>query len=452
MKIYNSLTKKKENFEPIQKEKVGIYVCGVTIYDRLHLGHARTFSAFDAIVRYLKYLEYDVNYIRNITDLDDKILNRARKENVLLPDLTRKYENLMHQDFDDLNLIKPNIEPRVTEHMQEIIEMIIVLMDKGFAYKSQNGDILFDLSKYKNYGKLSGQIIENNSSEFNDRKLIKDKVKENEADFVLWKSVDNEDDVSYDAPFGQGRPGWHIECSAMSKAYLGSNFDIHGGGNDLKFPHHENEIAQSVAANGEDYANYWMHTGMITVDGVKMSKSLGNFVTIEDMFQEYDPEAVKLFLLSSHYRSDMDYSLRAMNQAVKNLDKIYRLMNEKDLEYKDIYIYQDVVSKFKDAMNNDFNTPLALSVLYSLAGKMSDASSKEKNRIFSTIKHLSSVLGLWTKDANEYFESKKEVLTEDIKELINKRNLARENKDFKEADRIRDILIEKGISINDKRL
>jgi cysteinyl-tRNA synthetase len=453
MKIFNSLSKKKEELKTIKEDELGIYVCGVTIYDKLHLGHARTFTAFDVNIRYLESIGYKVKFVRNITDIDDKIINRAKELGVQPKELTIKYECLMKKNFESLNLKVPDVEPRVSEHIEEIIEMIIVLLDKGFAYKSLNGDVLFNISKRKNYGILSGQIIENIGSNFNERNLIKEQVKENENDFVLWKST-NDKLSSYSSPFGIGRPGWHIECSAMAKKHLGSNFDIHGGGKDLTFPHHENEIAQSTCANGTDYANLWMHTGMITVDGVKMSKSLGNFITIDDILEKYDPEAVRLFLLSSHYRSNMDYSLSSIEQAEKTLERVYGALERTDTGRYFIF-EEDTIKRFNEAMMDDFNTPLSLSIIYDAVKDLNKANEKNDlpqiKKLHESIKKMGNILGLFTRNPKEYFESKMpDSIDTDF--LIKQRDLARENKDFDEADRIRDLLTEMNYSINDKKI
>lgn len=457
MKIFNTLTKQKERLKPIVGSKLGIYVCGVTIYDRLHLGHARTFTAFDAIVRYLRNTGLDVTYVRNITDIDDKIIDRAKENGVTPTALTNKYIEHMNDDFAALNLMRPDVEPKVSEHIPEIIEMIETLITKGFAYTDTSGDVLFNIAKFDEYGKLSGQNIEMIGSQFNERDLIAEQIKSNEHDFVLWK-LTNDEGFNYASPFGQGRPGWHIECSAMSKKHLGSNFDIHGGGSDLTFPHHENEISQSVAANGTPYANAWMHTGMITVDGVKMSKSLGNFITIEQVLKDHDAEAVRLFLLSSHYRSNMDYSASAMEQAHKTLERVYRALENSNVNPTsvDIIYYNNLFFDFDMAMLDDFNTPLALSVIYRAAKHLNSYGDTEvdiqkKEELYLIIKNFGNKLGLFTRSPQDFFADKN-VITNDAEALISARDQARKDKNWAEADRIRDLLAEMDVSINDKKV
>lgn len=449
MKIHNTLNRKKELFNPIKKDSVGIYVCGVTIYDRLHLGHARTFTAFDMIVRYLRTL-LDVKYVRNITDIDDKIITRAKEQGTTATALTSHFTQLMHDDFNALNLIEPDVEPKVSEHIPEIIKFINILLSKKFAYKDDSGDILFNIKKFEEYGKLSNQNPDMNGSKFNERNLISKQVKSNEHDFVLWK-ITNDEGFNFPSPFGLGRPGWHIECSAMSKKHLGSNFDIHGGGSDLQFPHHENEIAQSEGANGVPYANVWMHTGMITVDGVKMSKSLGNFITIEDLLKKHDSEAIKLFLLSSQYRSNMDYSEDNILQSEKALERIYRALKDSGGKCTD-WMVNELIIKFKEAMADDFNTPLAISIIHEAVkrlGKEKDV--MEIDALYSSIFRMGNSIGLFNDSVEDYFAKKKPVNSK-AEDVIAARQAARDNKDWAEADRLRDILNEMGVSLNDKKL
>lgn len=453
--IYNSATKTKEKFNPIAENKVGMYVCGVTIYDRLHLGHARTFIAFDAIYRWLesKYGENSVNFVRNITDIDDKIIARAKEQNVTPLELTKHFTQLMNEDFDALGLLKPTVEPKVSEHLSEIIEMIATLVKKGFAYQDESGDVLFNIEKFTDYGQLSGQQVDQIGSKFNTRDLIANKAKSNEHDFVLWKHS-KEDNASYPSPFGQGRPGWHIECSAMSKKHLGSNFDIHGGGGDLKFPHHENEVAQSVSANDTAYANVWMHTGMITVDGVKMSKSLGNFITVEDLRKKYDPEVIRLFLLSSHYRSNMDFSEKTIQQTQKTLERVYRALDTSNKALtsfeRTAFIDMEIANGFDSAMNDDFNTPLALSYIYEATTKLNSAVDlKDKDLLSNTIIYMSANLGLFERDPNDVLAQD---TNDEIESLIQEREQARADKNWARSDEIRDILNAKGVMLNDKKI
>ncbi len=309
LQIYNTLTRKKETFTPINQGKVGLYVCGCTVYDLCHIGHARTYISFDNIAGYLRFTGFEVDYIRNITDVDDKIINRALENNETPEELTDRTIADMHQDFDSLNMARPNLEPRVTTHMGEIIDMIATLVRKEHAYVATSGDVLFDVSSFDDYGKLSGQNLEQLQA---GSRVEVDTTKNNPLDFVLWKSA-KPGEPSWTSPWGEGRPGWHIECSAMNAKELGHHFDIHGGGSDLTFPHHENEVAQSCCALNTPYVNYWMHTGMVQVDQEKMSKSLGNFFTIRDVLAKYDAETVRFFLTTGHYRSQLNYSIDNLN-------------------------------------------------------------------------------------------------------------------------------------------
>ena len=319
LEIYNSLTRKKEKFVPLEENKVGMYVCGVTIYDLCHLGHARTFVCFDVVVRYLRYLGYEVTFVRNITDIDDKIINRANQTNENWKDLTVRLTEEMYKDFDALSILRPDIEPRATEHMNEIIELVAKLIENGNAYVASNGDVMFDITTFEDYGKLSGQ----NLSELKSGIRVKvEEAKKNPYDFVLWK-MSKPGEPMWDSPWGNGRPGWHIECSAMNSKYLGKVFDIHGGGSDLMFPHHENEIAQSCCAWHTDYVNTWMHTGMVMINKEKMSKSLGNFFTIRDLLEKYDGETLRYFLMSAQYRGQLNYSELNLEQSKAALNRLY---------------------------------------------------------------------------------------------------------------------------------
>ena len=318
LKIYNTLTRQKEEFKPIHPGKVGMYVCGVTIYDHCHIGHGRTFVAFDVVARYLRYAGYDLTYVRNVTDVDDKIIKRAAETHVTCDDLTERLIGDMHQDFDALGMVRPDIEPRATQHIGEIIALVETLLEKGHAYVADNGDVMFIVESYADYGKLSGQDLE--QLQAGARVDVVD-AKRNPLDFVLWK-MSKPGEPTWDSPWGPGRPGWHIECSAMNSKHLGNHFDIHGGGSDLQFPHHENEIAQSCCAHGGDYVNTWMHSGMVMVDKEKMSKSLGNFFTIRDVLAHYDAETVRYFLMSGHYRSQLNYSEDNLKQARAALERM----------------------------------------------------------------------------------------------------------------------------------
>ena len=328
LQIYNTLTRQKETFTPIVPGKVGLYVCGCTVYDLCHIGHARTYISFDNITRYLRFSGYDVNYIRNITDVEDKIINRAIENNETTEQLTERTIAAMHEDFDALNMERPNQEPRVTTHMNEIIEMIDVLVAKKHAYIATSGDVLFDVSSYENYGQLSGQNLEQLQS---GSRVDVDDSKRNPLDFVLWKSA-KPNEPSWDSPWGAGRPGWHIECSAMNAKVLGKHFDIHGGGSDLQFPHHENEVAQSCCALDTPYVNYWIHTGMVQVDQEKMSKSLNNFFTIREVLAKYDAETTRFFLTTGQYRSQLNYSADNLDQARAGLERIYTALRDVEVD------------------------------------------------------------------------------------------------------------------------
>ncbi|MEC8351487.1 MAG: cysteine--tRNA ligase, partial [Pseudomonadota bacterium] len=368
VQIYNTLTRQKEQFKPLVDGKIDMYVCGITIYDYCHIGHARTFVGFDVIVRYLRHIGYDLKYVRNITDVDDKIIKRANENGESINDLTTRMTKAMHEDFDSLNMLRPDVEPTVTNHMDEIIAMVERLIAKGHAYVAADGDVLFDVSTFEQYGALSQQDL--TMLQAGSRVEVA-QDKQDPLDFVLWKKAKPEE-PSWSSPWGEGRPGWHIECSAMSSKHLGEHFDIHGGGSDLQFPHHENEIAQSCCANNGKYVNTWIHTGMVQVNKEKMSKSLNNFFTVRDVLKEYDAESVRYFLISGHYRSQLNYSQENLEQARSSLERIYTALRgvtpiECDLASN------EYVAKFRKAMDDDFNTPEALPVLFELA--------KELNRV-----------------------------------------------------------------------
>ncbi len=441
LQIYNTLTRKKEVFTPIHQGKVGLYVCGCTVYDLCHIGHARTYISFDNIARYLRFSGYDVNYIRNITDVEDKIIKRAIENNETTEQLTERTIAAMHEDFDALNMARPDLEPRVTTHMPEIIEMIETLVAKNHAYIANSGDVLFDVSSYSDYGKLSGQNLEQLQA---GSRVDVDETKQNPLDFVLWKSAKPEE-PSWDSPWGSGRPGWHIECSAMNAKVLGKHFDIHGGGSDLQFPHHENEVAQSCCALDTPYVNYWVHTGMVQVDQEKMSKSLNNFFTIRDVLAKYDAETTRFFLTTGQYRSQLNYSTDNLEQARASVERIYTAL-------RDVPVSDEVsldknnpfVVNFCKAMDDDFNTPEALSVLFEVAKQLNvakQANSNEAVELASILKGLGGLLGLLQLDPAEFLqgEGNDEEVAE-IEALIKQRNDARANKDWAAADDARDKL------------
>lgn len=357
--IFDTLRRSKDVFQPITPGEVKLYVCGVTIYDYCHIGHARTYVAFDVVVRYLRAKGYKVTYVRNITDVDDKIIRRANENNEAIAAVTERYTQAMHDDFDALNLLRPDVEPTVTGHMGDIITMIETLVAKGHAYVADDGDVLFDVSSFDTYGRLSKQNLEQLQA---GSRVDVAQNKTDPLDFVLWKRA-KAGEPSWASPWGEGRPGWHIECSAMNKRHLGAHFDIHGGGSDLIFPHHENEVAQSCCANNTDYVNFWMHSGMVQVDAVKMSKSLGNFFTIRDVLAEYDAETVRYFLVSSHYRSQLNYSTDNLDQARAGLERLYTALRDVNATEVDADLAKPYVERFEQAMDDDFNVPEALPVL-----------------------------------------------------------------------------------------
>lgn len=447
--IYNTLSRKKELFTPIEPGKAGLYVCGITIYDYCHVGHARTYVAFDVINRYLRFLGYDVTYVRNITDVDDKIIKRAAENNESCDALTERFTQAMHADFAALGLMPADIEPRVTTHMAEIIALIETLVAKGYAYVAADGDVLFDVSRYEAYGELSQQNLEMLQS--GSRVEVADN-KEDPLDFVLWKGA-KPGEPFWQSPWGNGRPGWHIECSAMSAKHLGEHFDIHGGGSDLQFPHHENEIAQSTCAHGHKYVNTWIHTGMVQVDKEKMSKSLGNFFTVKDVLAEYNAEAVRYFLLSSQYRSQLNYSAENLQQAHAALGRLYTALRNVTPSHS-IDLNSPYIVRFKAAMDDDFNTPEALPVLFELAREVNRFKETEPAKaaeLAGILNLLAGVLGLLQGDAETFLQSGASMDdVAEIEALIAKRNSARANKDWAAADAARDALTAKGIIVEDK--
>ena len=450
LNIYNTLTRQKEEFKPLQAGKVGMYVCGMTVYDFCHMGHARVMVSFDVIVRYLRHIGYDVNYIRNITDIDDKIINRAVENNEPFNVLVDRMVGAMNEDFAKLNVLTPNSEPKATDHIEGIIAMVNTLIEKEFAYAASNGDVYYRVRKFEGYGKLSGKIIEELES---GARIEVTEEKEDPLDFVLWKSA-KPGEPSWASPWGEGRPGWHIECSAMSTCCLGNNFDIHGGGPDLKFPHHENEIAQSEAATGEQYANTWMHAGALRIDGEKMSKSLGNFFTIRDVLKEYDAEVIRFFLASVQYRSEINYSQAGLQDAQTKLDRLYNALKGCDLTVKLDLADAELtgfVTQFKAAMDDDFNTPKAIAVMFDLVSHINKAEGTTKDKLASLLKTFADVLGCLQTDPEEYFKQGVDVDEAYIQDMIEKRVQAKKDKDFALADKIRNDLDAQGIELQDSR-
>lgn len=448
LKIYNSITRQKQEFKPINPGKIGMYVCGVTIYDLCHIGHGRTFVSFDMIVRYLRYVGYEVNFQRNITDVDDKIIKRANENNESCEALTERLIGEMHRDFDALNMLRPDFEPRATLHIEEIIDMVERLLERGHAYVAADGDVLFSVASYPDYGRLSGQNLDQLQA---GARVEVDENKQNPMDFVLWK-MSKPGEPTWESPWGPGRPGWHIECSAMNSKHLGLHFDIHGGGSDLQFPHHENEIAQSCCAHDTPYVNYWMHTGMVMVDREKMSKSLGNFFTIRDVLGHYDAETVRYFLLSGHYRSQLNYSEENLKQARSALERLYTAIKDVDLTVA-ADPAQEFVAKFKAAMDDDFNTPEAYSVLFDMVreiNRLKLTDMAQASALAVAMKQLADVLGLLSQDPDAFFKgegSDDEVA--EIEALIVERNRARSEKDWPAADVARNRLNELGVVLED---
>jgi cysteinyl-tRNA synthetase len=443
IKLYNSLTKSKEIFSPIEKEKVKMYVCGMTVYDLCHLGHARVLVVFDLINRWFNAHGYDVTYVRNITDIDDKIIARANEQKVSISELTQKYIDEMNQDISALNVLNPSYEPRATQHIDGMIKMIGNLIDKGFAYQAENNDVYYSVEKFHGYGKLSGKSLKELKA---GNRVEIDHAKENSFDFVLWKSAKT-NEPSWDSPWGRGRPGWHIECSVMSNEILGQHFDIHGGGQDLQFPHHENEIAQSEAANDCQMANYWIHNGFVKVDDEKMSKSLGNFFTIRSILEHYDAEVVRFFILKAHYRSPLNYSDKHLEDAKIGLTKLYLTIRDfKGELISKIDWNQHYATKFKQALDDDFNSSEAISILFELANEINKTNSSE---LLILLKSLAQILGLLSKDPEHFLQGNNSKDDVDIELMIKKRNDAKKNKNFQEADDIRANLLEKGILLED---
>lgn len=448
LKIYNSLTRQKETFTPLADGKVGMYVCGVTIYDLCHIGHGRTFVAFDVVTRYLRYLGYDLTYVRNITDVDDKIIKRAAENGESCDTLTERLTAEMYRDFDALHIARPDLEPKATQHMPEIIELVQKLLDEGHAYVASNQDVMFEVNSFADYGKLSGQDLSQLQA---GARVDVDNAKRNPLDFVLWKQS-KPGEPSWDSPWGAGRPGWHIECSAMNGKHLGKHFDIHGGGSDLQFPHHENEIAQSCCAHHTPYVNTWMHSGMVMVDKEKMSKSLGNFFTIRDVLEHFDGETIRYFLLSGHYRSQLNYSDDNLNKAHAALERFYTAL--RDLPVVPASGGEEFVTRFRDAMNDDFNTPEAYSVLFDLAREINRLKASDQAQaagLAGRLRELAGVLGLLYQDPDTFLrgDDGSDDDVADIERLIQARLDARKAKDWAAADAARDQLNQMGIELED---
>ncbi len=455
LEIYNSLTKKTQPFRPLDENNVRIYVCGMTVYDYCHIGHARVLVVFDVVYRYLTHVfgADHVTYIRNITDIDDKIIARANERGVNITDLTNEFIDAMNVDAEALGVISPNEEPRATAHMQQIIDMIQALVDKEFAYQAENGDVYYAVSKFETYGQLSGRQLDDLRA---GARVEVDEAKRDPLDFVLWKSA-KPDEPHWDSPWGKGRPGWHIECSAMSTHCLGNHFDIHGGGMDLKFPHHENEIAQSCGATGEAFANVWMHNGFVQIDNEKMAKSLGNFFTIREVLEQYDPEVLRYFILSSHYRGPLNYSNVHLDNAKNALTTLYtaiRGINIDESVSSKPAMQSEFSTRFFAAMDNDFATSEAQAILFELAHEINKLKSSQPDVAMNyaiELKSLAKLLGLLQRDAEEFLQAGQsgELSADEIEQKIVQRNQARADKDFSLSDNIRDELLEQGIVLED---
>ena len=456
LKIYSTLARDKVEFKPITPGKVSLYVCGMTVYDYCHIGHARVLVCFDMITRFLRSQNWQVNYVRNITDIDDKILVRARENNEPYTDLTTRFIDAMHEDEAQLNVLPPDQEPRATAYIEPIIEMVSTLVEKGFAYPADNGDVYYRVAHFDGYGQLSGK---NPEELLSGARIDIEEQKEDPRDFALWKAA-KPGEVHWESPWGQGRPGWHIECSAMSKSCLGNHFDIHGGGPDLPFPHHENEIAQSEAANGCRYVNYWMHAGAVRVDGEKMSKSLGNFFTIRDVLQKYHPEVVRYLIVSSHYRSPINYSEDNLVEAKSGLDRFYQTLKHyphiaaADLEaLEDSEYYQ----RFVEAMNDDFNTRVALAAMYDLVkgiNALAKTDAQQAEQQVAELKAMANILGILQADPVAFLQAASAdgaLTAEHIEAAIAERQQAKLDKDYRRADKIRQQLREQGVELEDTR-
>lgn len=448
--IYNSLTRRKEKFEPIEPGRARMYVCGVTVYDYCHIGHARMILVFDMVARYLRFRGYEVNYARNITDIDDKIINRALENGEPFEALTERFIKAMNEDFAALSVMVPDQEPKATEYMEQIVGMIALLLDKGLAYRAGNGDVFYDVSAFEDYGKLSGKSVDELRV---GARVEAQEEKDDPVDFALWKA-EKPGEPAWDSPWGRGRPGWHIECSAMSTHCLGDDFDIHGGGQDLQFPHHENEIAQSCGANSKFFVKVWMHNGFVRVDDEKMSKSLGNFFTIREVMARYHPEVIRFFILSSHYRSPLNYSDGHLDEAKAGLTRLYTALRAVDSAAPGAAL-PEYRQRFEQAMDDDFNSREAVTVLHEIAGelnKLGDKSTARAADFAATLTELGGALGFMQLPPAEFLQGRPGTASlspAEIEKLIQERAEAKARKDYAAADRIRASLSEKGVVLED---
>ncbi len=450
LQIYNTLTRTKEEFVPLESGKVKMYVCGVTTYDYCHIGHARMFVAFDVVVRYLRHRGYQVTYIRNITDIDDKILRRAKENGELFSDLTERFITAMREDEEALFVLRPDKEPRATGHIEEIIALIQRLIAGEFAYRVANGDVYYSVAQFAAYGRLSNK---NPEELLAGARIEIGELKRDPRDFALWKSA-GDDEVGWDSPWGYGRPGWHIECSAMSTCCLGDSFDIHGGGSDLMFPHHENEIAQSEAVTGKQFAKVWMHNGAVRVDNEKMSKSLGNFFTVREVLQQYSPEVVRYLLISSQYRSPINYSEQSLLQAAGALERFYTSLRGLDTRSARELVNSSYEKSFCQAMDDDFNTPVALGVMFDLARDINRHREGEPDKaaqLAGVLVRLGRVLGILQNSPDSFLQTQGKVAVDAaaIDALIAQRKEARASRNWALADEIRDKLAEMKVVVED---
>jgi cysteinyl-tRNA synthetase len=454
LQIYNTLTRQKEIFKPLKPGKISMYVCGITVYDYCHIGHARTSIAFDVIARFLRSQSWDLNFVHNITDIDDKIIRRANELGERFDELTKRFIDAMHEDEKSLGILPPSVEPRATEFIGPIIEIVDTLIQKGHAYAAKNGDVYYRVTSFNGYGKLSNKNIDELLA---GARIEIDEIKEDARDFVLWKAA-KFGEPSWPSPWGEGRPGWHIECSAMAKKCCGDQLDIHGGGADLQFPHHENEIAQSEAANGHSYVNYWMHVAPLRVDGVKMSKSLGNFFTIRDVLAKYHPEVVRFFLISSHYRSPINYSEDSLIEARAGLERFYAALRDyTEVEPTELSALasSQYYTAFVEAMNDDFNTRVALATMYDLVRELNGAQSDRARAIqlAGELKALGAILGIFKFEPTEFLQSgaSDQISAESVEVLIAERIQAKKDKNYARADEIRKHLAANKIAIEDAK-
>jgi cysteinyl-tRNA synthetase len=445
LKLHNSLSRQKQTFEPIEPGRVGMYICGMTVYDYCHVGHARVMVAFDVIRRWLRASGYAVHYVRNITDIDDHIIKRAQENNEPVTTLTQRFIDFMNEDAAALGVDQPDAEPRATQYVPDMIKIIELLVERGLAYQGGNGDVYYSVRGFPGYGKLSGKSLEDLRA---GERVDVDPSKRDPLDFVLWKSA-KPGEPQWDSPWGPGRPGWHIECSAMSEHFLGEHFDIHGGGQDLIFPHHENEIAQSEGAHGHVFANYWLHNGFVRVDNEKMSKSLGNFFTVREVLARFDPEVVRFFIVRAHYRSPLNYSDQHLEDARAGLTRLYTTLRDTAPAAGPIDWQDPFAQRFKAAMDDDFNTADAAAVLFDLATQVNRSHSAREAGL---LKSLGELLGVIQREPVEFLQgtvSTSELSEDQIEEKIAQRKAARKAKNFAEADRIRDELLKAGVILED---